>query len=399
MSFNSNLSLIHASFFFVDIVGLSNPHLSTKNQIKKIHILNESILKCNAYKTIPKNQLLILPTGDGMSIGFMQGPELPLQLAIQLQQILNRYNKSKIPTETIQVRIGLNSGPVFIVDDIQNNKNIWGPGIIMARRIMDLGDASHILLSSSMAKDLTDLSDYYKKIINPLHDYNFKHGVTMLVYSVFGKDFGNRKLPLKGIVSKSNIAKEIKRLRKSALYTSVRVEIQIKDVKTMLVHHKRTYEIQNTSEKPIKHVLHGIATDVKKDSLRDLNLTIYDGDKKEMKISSISLDKPYHKEFTTAFNKVIRKDQTQSYTLEYTLEEPRKYFENIFLVSCDKFYLKIIYPKNVKTVKLEIYEKDQESKMRKKITNEQKIRISKNNIISTLTRKNLKQGQIIRIKW
>jgi hypothetical protein len=139
------------------------------------------------------------------------------------------------------------------MDDIQNNRNVWVSGIIMVRRIIDLGDSSHILLIPSMGKDLRDLSDDYKKNISPLHDYTFKHGVTMLVYSAVGKGFGNHKLPMKEIISKTNAVKEIKKLRENILYSSIKVEIQIKDVKTMLIQYKRTYEIQNTSSKPIKH--------------------------------------------------------------------------------------------------------------------------------------------------
>jgi hypothetical protein len=120
--------------------------MSTKIQIKKIETLNKSIMNCSAFRLTPKNTIMALPTGDGMAIGFLQGPELPLNLAIQLHGRLAKYNKSKIPAETVRVRIGLHSGPVFVVKDILNNKNVWGPGIIIARRTMDTGDDGHILL-------------------------------------------------------------------------------------------------------------------------------------------------------------------------------------------------------------------------------------------------------------
>ena len=66
------------------------------------------------------------------------------------------------------------------------NKNIW-PGIIIARRIMDFGNDGHILLSSRVAEDLRELSDEYKKIIKPLHDYTIKHGQRILIYSAYGR--------------------------------------------------------------------------------------------------------------------------------------------------------------------------------------------------------------------
>jgi hypothetical protein len=87
------------------------------------------------------------------------------------------------------VRIGLHSGPVYIVSDILNNKNVWGPGI------MDIGDDGHILLSARIAEDLREISDQYKKIIRPLYDYTTKHSQKLFLYSAYGKGFGNPKLP------------------------------------------------------------------------------------------------------------------------------------------------------------------------------------------------------------
>src|SRR5438552_2587418 len=104
MSPNTDLNLIHAHFFFVDVVGLSDPIMSTRMQIKKIEVLNKSILECKTYTSTPENAMLVLPAGDGMAIGFLQGPELPLKLAIEVHEKLAKYNKSKIPSEIVRVR-------------------------------------------------------------------------------------------------------------------------------------------------------------------------------------------------------------------------------------------------------------------------------------------------------
>jgi class 3 adenylate cyclase len=90
------------------------------------------------------------------------------------------------------VRIGLHSGPVFVVKDILNNKNVWGPGIIIARRTIDNGDDGHILLSTRTAEDLREISDQYKQIIKPLYDYTTKQSQKLFLYSAYGKGFGNR---------------------------------------------------------------------------------------------------------------------------------------------------------------------------------------------------------------
>ena len=157
--------LIHGHFFFVDIVGLSDPSTSTKTQKKKIQVLTESIQETEIFQSVSREQMLILPTGDGMCIAFLQGVHLPLILAIQLHQKLAEYNKGKIPTEIIKVRIGLNSGNCFVVKSITGEIAPWGPGIILARRVMDLGNDGHILLTPRLAEDLRELSDEFRKSI------------------------------------------------------------------------------------------------------------------------------------------------------------------------------------------------------------------------------------------
>ena len=147
-------SLISGHFFFVDIVGSSNPKISTKTQIKKIEVLQNCIKECNAFKNASLNSEMIVNTGDGLSITFFQGPQIPLDLAIELHKKIAKYNKGKIPTEIIEVRIGLSSGLVYLINDAFGRKNQWGPGIIIARRVMDIGDSGHILLSKRLAEDL-----------------------------------------------------------------------------------------------------------------------------------------------------------------------------------------------------------------------------------------------------
>jgi hypothetical protein len=141
----------HASFFFIDIVGLSDPTLSVKNQVQKIQTLNELIHSCDSYRKISAGKRIILPTGDGMAIGFLSSSEIPLELSIQLHHKLRPYNQDKSPTEEIGVLIGLASGPVFTVADLNNVENIWGSGIILARRVMDVDDNGHILIAENLA--------------------------------------------------------------------------------------------------------------------------------------------------------------------------------------------------------------------------------------------------------
>jgi KaiC/GvpD/RAD55 family RecA-like ATPase len=189
--------VVNVNFFFIDIVSLSDPSLSVKKQMEKIAILNKMIGSCQAYETTAKDMKIILPTGDGMAIGFLLNPELPFQLSMQLHRKLRVYNRGKSNEDTIGVRIGLGSGPVFVVNDIRDNQNVWGPGIILARRVMDIGDNFHILLTDRLAEELISLKDEYKGAIRPLTNVRIKHGQTIKLYSAFSDEFGNPRSPSK----------------------------------------------------------------------------------------------------------------------------------------------------------------------------------------------------------
>ena len=186
----------NVSFFFVDIVGLSDPAMSVKKQIQKIEMLNKMISSCDSFKKSTQEKKIIFPTGDGMAIGFLLNPELPLELGIELHRKLHLHNRDKSEEDHVQVRIGLASGPVFRVTDMNNVQNVWGPGIILARRVMDAGDGGHILLADKLAEELIALKDEYRSMIKPISlVYEIKHGQKITLYSAYSDDFGNPELP------------------------------------------------------------------------------------------------------------------------------------------------------------------------------------------------------------
>jgi len=155
-------------WFFTDIVAGSNPNIVTLEQARKIVVLNELIQRTETYKHHDKDSTVILPTGDGMVIGFGESPEYPLRLAIQLHKELNKYNKTRKGKEKLLLRIGIDTGPVYVVKDLTGKDNVWGPGIIMTRRVMDLGGDMNIFTSSRYAEDVRTLSPEYKEIMHPL---------------------------------------------------------------------------------------------------------------------------------------------------------------------------------------------------------------------------------------
>lgn len=189
--------LLDYHFFFIDIVGLSDPQLVVEKQKQKIERLNGFIKECEAFRKTPDDFKIILPTGDGMAIGFKDNPELPYKLSAELHKHLRKYNKRKSPDDMIYVRIGLSSGPVFTVSDIADNPNVWGPGIILARRVMDLGDSWHIMIAENLANQLKPLTEEYRKNIREMGNYEIKHGEKIKVFCTYSEDYGNSETPEK----------------------------------------------------------------------------------------------------------------------------------------------------------------------------------------------------------
>ncbi len=310
--------------------------MPTTDQIRRLFFLYSSIGKCPAFKSAPARSKLILPTGDGVAIGFLQGPELPLELAIQLHQKARRYNEGKVHEESLNLRIGIHSGPVFTIKDMKGNTNIWGPGIIIARRIMDLADEDHILVSSQVAKMLLPLSREYREYLHELGPHIFKHNLEMVVYSAYSntgrKVFGNQNWP-KPMEPRSPVL----------LYPYIEVNITIVDPDAMLVHYERIQEIQNGTEIPVRTVTHQIATEIPK-RWDELNIKLADESGAELIISDVEIDKPRQKKFSTTFAKPLGFGDKRRYRLEYDVEEPDRCFENLFLVKCGKFLVRIDYP-------------------------------------------------------
>ncbi len=377
---------VHASFFFVDVVGLSDPDLSTALQVKKIEFLNRSIADCKAFKSAPADSTLVLPTGDGMAIGFLQGPELPLLLAIELHEKISAFNRGKLPNELVRIRVGINSGPVFIVKDIRGNDNVWGPGIITARRIMDIGDDGHILLSSRVAEDLGQLSHDYLKIIHPLDYFTLKHGIQQKIFSAHDKHFGNPVLPAK-----------IKSKLDEFLYPRIIVDVTIVDPGTMKVHYKRTYELQNLGDIPMQTVTHQIATDVEK-SFDDLNIKVYDQSMKPLTISAVELNTLNQKMFATSLAKPLAKGEKISFSLEYDVEEPERYFENTFYTNCQKFILVFDYPEN-HPISPAFFEVNQENDQKDPVDVEKGETREAGRIINRWQVDSISKGRSLRIEW
>ncbi len=174
------------------MVSLSNRNLgSTETQNKKLEVVFSYITNSKILKN-SQDQLIISHTGDGVAICFTKNPRLPLKLAIDLHKKLNRFNKNKSKKEKISVRIGINSGMIFKTRGVKGQENYWGRGLIHAQRIMNVGNASHILLDAHTAHELIEISDEYKQSMRYIGNIEIKHEQVIPVYSAYGEGFGNK---------------------------------------------------------------------------------------------------------------------------------------------------------------------------------------------------------------
>ncbi len=318
--------------------------MSTNTQSRKIETLNKIIGECNAFKDFPKENLIVLPTGDGVAIGFVNGIEKPIELSKEIHEKLQHYNKNKESINEIQIRIGIHYGNVFQVKDMFENKNFWGPGLILARRIMDIGEERHILLTSSIGKILSGLSNKYKKIIHPIYNKKTTYVNNPLLYSVYGEGFGNSVKPTKILYEKKDFQYESDQTQRTVTCKNVEFSLFLKDSNSNLVEHKRRYDLINNSDEPIYEITNGIITSIEK-SFQDLGIKILDDKKRELIFARIGLDTSYRKEFVIKLDPpILKNEKGRNYNLTYSVEEPRKVYENLFLINSKKLIYNFRYP-------------------------------------------------------
>jgi hypothetical protein len=332
-------------WFFTDIVAGSNPNIPTKDQVRKVVVLNELISRSSIFANRDPNSTLILPTGDGMAIGFSDSAEKPLRLAIELHKSLNRYNQTKIGKEKLLIRIGIDMGPVYMVKDLTGKDNVWGPGIILTRRVMDLAGDMQILTSERIAKDLRVLSPEYKEIMHLIGDYSIKHGEQLVIYNVYGEDFGNKHALRKNKIGKSTLEKDIRNVNNFA-FKRIEVLLEVNDLKTMMTRHTWVWEVVNISKEDKSQIFYYLDGDVPRD-FSDMNVIVRDGDGNKLNVLSVNVNKPYHKEFIVQMNRPIKPKQKKILRLEYDWEEPERNYFYRFASNCKDFNYLCTIPKGL----------------------------------------------------
>src|SRR6058998_2253241 len=177
-----------AHVLFIDIVGYSK--LSINDQHAAVEELNQMVRASEQFQRAEgANRLLKIPTGDGMALVFYTSPEAPAQCAVEISRALKEHPR-------LQLRMGIHSGPVSGVVDVNERASLAGAGINMAQRVMACGDAGHILLSKHIAEDLEEY-EQWRPLLHDLGSCEVKHGVRVSVVNLYDDRFGNATLPRK----------------------------------------------------------------------------------------------------------------------------------------------------------------------------------------------------------
>jgi TolB-like protein/Tfp pilus assembly protein PilF len=177
-----------AHVLFIDIVGYSK--LSINDQHAAVEELNQIVRASEQFQRAEAaSRLIKIPTGDGMALVFYSSPEAPAQCAVEISRALKAYPR-------LQLRMGVHSGPVSGVIDVNGHANLAGAGLNIAQRVMNCGDAGHILLSKHVAEDLEEY-EQWRPLLHDLGSCEVKHGVLVSVVNLYADQVGNPRLPKK----------------------------------------------------------------------------------------------------------------------------------------------------------------------------------------------------------
>jgi TolB-like protein/Tfp pilus assembly protein PilF len=185
---NSDLQLEIGYILLIDVVGYSK--LLVNEQVELLQELNQIVRSTPSFRNAEATGKLIrLPTGDGMALVFFRSPEEPAQCALEIHAASQSHPH-------LQLRMGVHSGPVNQISDVNDRSNVAGTGINVAQRVMDCGDAGHILLSKHVADDLAQYR-HWQPYLHDLGEWEVKHGLRLNLVNLYKEGLGNPAIPEK----------------------------------------------------------------------------------------------------------------------------------------------------------------------------------------------------------
>src|ERR1043166_3141553 len=183
-----DLQLEIAHLLLIDVVGYSK--LLVNEQIEVLQQLNQIVRTTACFRAAEASDNLVrVPTGDGMALLFFRSPEEPVRCALEISAALHGQAQ-------FQVRMGIHRGPINRVTDVNDKTNIAGSGINMAQRVVDCGDAGHILLSAHIAEDLVHYR-HWQPYLHDIGECEVKHGRRLRLFNLYKGNIGNPQVPEK----------------------------------------------------------------------------------------------------------------------------------------------------------------------------------------------------------
>jgi TolB-like protein/class 3 adenylate cyclase/Tfp pilus assembly protein PilF len=219
-----------AHVLFIDIVGYSK--LAVNEQRALIERLNDIVRATDEFQAAEATGRLIkIPTGDGMALVFYHSPEAPVDCALEISRALKNDPE-------LRLRMGVHSGPVSGVIDLNGKANVAGAGINMAQRVMDCGDAGHILVSKRVAQDLEHYPHWHPHL-HDLGETEVKHGIRLSIVNLYTEELGNAATPEKVKATRVTSAARERAVRRRKVLVVAALLITAGAIGFVMLRHKR----------------------------------------------------------------------------------------------------------------------------------------------------------------
>jgi len=219
-----------AHVLFIDIVGYSK--LAVNEQRALIERLNDIVRATDEFQAAETTGRLIkIPTGDGMALVFYHSPEAPVDCALEISRALKDHPE-------LRLRMGVHSGPVSGVIDLNGKANVAGAGINMAQRVMDCGDAGHILVSKRVAQDLEHYP-HWRPHLHDLGETEVKHGIRLSIVNLYTEELGNAAMPEKVKATRVTSAARERAVRRRKVLVVAALLVAAGAIGFVMLRHKR----------------------------------------------------------------------------------------------------------------------------------------------------------------
>ena len=227
---------------FIDIVGYSKLLIGEQSEL--VRELKEVVAASEQVRvTQEQGKLVSLPTGDGVALVFRDSAEAPAQSALEIAGAIKKYPQ-------LRLRMGIHSGPVNVVTDLNNRANVAGAGINVAQRVMDCGDAGHILVSKHVAEDLEHYARW-QSYLHELGECEVKHGARISLVNLYGDSVGNADVPEKIKQARREQARASRDGRKRILVATSIVAAAVLGIGYWVFHQRRANDFASIPVKSI----------------------------------------------------------------------------------------------------------------------------------------------------